>query len=127
MLWKVSGFLASAECLVTRFDSLEGDVFSIDTFQSIMFVLPPNLNQKIAEKEATTVILNGTFNTYRQTFKNIEEVLSKEAKLEAVASQYYDAFAENQRLYGQLLGDESLETIENSEQLYDKKTVHQND
>ena len=72
--WKVSGFLATVECLVTKFDTLQEDEFSSNTFQSRI--------------PATMEILSGPLNTSRQTFKNIQEVLKKEAKLEAVTSLY---------------------------------------
>ena len=129
MLWKESGFLAAAECLASKFESLEGSVFSTDTFRSIMSVLPPSINQKILEKEATMEMSSGTFKTYRRTFKNIQEVVKKNAKLEAIASQYYDALNESHEKHNkERLEDESLETSENSEQLSDKKTVrHDNE
>ena len=126
MLLKVSGFLANSECLASKFESLEGSVFSRDTFRSIMSVLPPTINQKIVEKEATMEMSSGTFNTYRETFKNIQEVLKKEAKLEAVAERYYDALNESRERHNEeRLEDERSETSENSEQLPDKKSVHQ--
>ena len=125
MLLKVSGFLATSECLASKFESLEGSVFSRDTFRSIMSVLPPTINQKIVEKEATMEMSSGTFNTYRQTFKNIQEVLKKEAKLEAIAERYYDALTESRERHNEeRLEDQRSETSENSEQLPDKKTVH---
>ena len=114
MLWKVSGFLATAESLTTKFESLQGEVFHPTTLGNILSVLPPRLSDKIIEKVATTEIASGTFNTFRQTFKNIQEVLKEEAKLEAVASRYSDAIAENRKIYGQARKDEKVGAVPNS-------------
>ena len=94
MLWKLSGFLSNAENLATKFESLKGEVFSDDTYESIVSVLPSKLIDMIFEKVATTEIVNGPFKSSFRTFKNMQEVLSKEINIAAVASQYYDVIAE---------------------------------
>ena len=123
IIWKLTGFLADAENLSLKFESLQGKVFSDYTYRSIMSVLPRYLRYKIYEKVHTTEISNGIKNSLSQTFKNIQEVLSMEASHEAFAAQYSEAIAKNQRVYGKVREDESRETIENSERLAEKKTV----
>ena len=75
-------------------DQLLAYVFSDDTYKSIVSVLPSKPIDKILEKVATMEIANGTFNSSFTTFKNIQEVLSKEINVAAVATRYYDVIAE---------------------------------
>ena len=120
MLWKLSNFLSSAENLSTNFESLKGEVFSDDTYKSIVSVLPHKLIYKIYEKVATTEIVNGTLNSSFTTFKNIQEVLSNEINVAAVASRYYDVIAEKRRLLGQTREDLDYETFTSTYESFDE-------
>ena len=115
MIWKLSGFLASAENLASKFESLKGEVFSDYTYRSIISVLPRYLRYKIHEKVHTMEISIGIKNSPSQTFKNIQEVLSMEASHEAFAAQYSEAIAENRRIYGEAHNDKNsdAETVRN--------------
>ena len=67
-------------------------------------------------------IANGTFNSSFTTFKNIQEVLSKEINVAAVATRYYNVIAEKWRLDGQTHDDLTLETSTSSYESFDKNS-----
>ena len=127
MLVKILNFLKYAEGLAKKFEILQPDVFSNQTLNSLMVVLPPKIIHKIIKKkrkEGGEGVTN--------TFKYMKEVVEDEIETEIVASRYYDAYAESYRIHdGQVREDENLKAVarsrKGSEEYSSTKTVKENE
>ena len=119
MLVKVLNFLDYAEGLAKKFEIKEV-VFSSDTIESLMVVLPPKVIHKIIKKERKEG--DGISNSLR-TFKYMKEVVEDEIETEIVASRYYDIYEESYRIHnGEAHKDDKPEAIESSEESVNKSS-----
>ena len=101
------------------FEILQPDVFSNETLNSLMVVLPPKIIHKIIKKkrkEGGEGITN--------TFHYMKDVLEDEIELEIEASRYYDVITESYRLhYGQVREDKNLKAVTSSRKSSEESSV----
>ena len=104
MLVKVTNFLRNAEGLAKKFEILQPEVFSNETLNSLMVVLPQKIIHKIIKKKRKEGGVGIT-----NTFNYMKDVLEDEIELEIIASPYYDAHAEGYRLHKQAADEQARE------------------
>ena len=126
LLVKVCGFLKRAENLVKEFESLNGQVFSDSTVNSIFGILPQNIFQKIIKKiRKSKTRDNCNFLNSVEIFKIIQEVLNEVIELKIEASKYYDVLTENVQICEENSFEATESSYESDEEISDNKDVEQ--